>query len=289
VGDTGDEPAPVFVRVETVTPKGEMMSIVTRDTEWAHFARWGYVRIPAALPPAFVAQVQDVVWAQLKQRAGVIREDPATWRPDVVPINKTVIDQAAGVEIGQRLTEAVDHLLGVDQWRPLNTLGGLLLTMPGGSPETWNVPTTGWHMDNDPRNYRGKVDKLMLFTFYSAVQPQGGGTLILSGSPRLLEQYMGTQEADCIPGPATFLEQIANWHPWLGELTGRRSVPNRTPEEWLGPVVDVHGTSVQVVELTGEPGDAVLCHPSMLHAVSPNSLATPRIMRRTSFRRRRSS
>lgn len=265
------------------------MNGVREDTELAHFARCGYIRIPAALPPAFVARVQDVVWAQLKQRGGVLREDPTTWPSDWVGINKKLIDQVAGVEIGQRLTAAVDHILGVAQWRPLDTLGGLLLTMPGGEPKTWNVPTTGWHLDNDPRNYRGQVDKLMLFTFYSSVQPQGGGTLILSGSPRALEQYMGTQEAGSVPGPAAFLEQIADWHPWLGELTGRRSVPNRTPEEWLGSVVDVHGTPVQVVELTGEPGDAVLCHPSMLHAGSPNSLAAPRIMRRTSFRRRRSS
>jgi hypothetical protein len=180
------EIAPAYAANDT---DGEMMNVVRGDTELAHFARCGYVRIPAALPPAFVARVQDAVWTQLKQRAGVLREDPTTWRPDWAGINKKLIDQVAGVEIGQRLTKAVDQILGVDQWRPLNTLGGLLLTMPGGSPEAWNVPTTGWHLDNDPRSYRKQVDELMLFTFYSSVQPQGGGTLILSGSPHLLEQY----------------------------------------------------------------------------------------------------
>jgi hypothetical protein len=263
------------------------MNVMRGDTEPAHFARCGYVRIPAALPPAFVARVQDVVWEQLKQRAGVSREDPATWQADWVGINKDLIDAAAGVEIGRRLTEAVDDLLGVGRWRPLKTLGGLLLTMPGGTPEAWNVPTTGWHVDNDPLRYRNRVDELMLFTFYSSVQPQGGGTLILSGSPRLLEQYSKVQEAGGVPGSAAWMERFADWHPWLAELMGRHSVPTRTPEEWMGAAVDVHGTAVQVVELTGEPGDAVLCHPMILHAASPNCRPTPRMMRRTSFRRRR--
>lgn len=276
-----------FVRAETATPKGEMMKVVREDTDLAHFARCGYVRIPAALPPAFIARIEDVVWAQLKQRAGVLRENPTTWPADGVGINKKLIDAVAGVEIGQRLTAAVDHLLGVGQWRPLKTLGGLLLTMPGGTPKAWNVPTTGWHVDNDPLRYRNQVDELMLFTFYSSVQPQGGGTLILSGSPRLLEQYARGEEVGCVPGPSPLLERIADWHPWLAELMGRQSVPTRTPEEWMGTVVDVHGTGVQVVELTGEPGDAVLCHPLMLHTSSPNCRPTPRMMRRTSFRRRR--
>jgi hypothetical protein len=263
------------------------MNVVREDTDLAHFARCGYVRIPAALPPAFVARVQDVVWAQLKQRAGVLREEPATWPADWVGINKDLIDAVAGVEIGRRLTEAVDDLLGVSQWRPLKTLGGLLLTMPGGTPKAWNVPTTGWHVDNDPLRYRNQVDELMLFTFYSSVQPRGGGTLILSGSPRLLEQYSMVQEAGGVPGSAAWLERFADWHPWLAELMGRKSVPTRTSEEWLGTAVDVHGTVVQVVELTGEPGDAVLCHPMILHAASPNCRPTPRMMRRTNFRRRR--
>jgi hypothetical protein len=43
-----------------------------------------------------------------------------------------------------------------------------------------------------------------------------------------------------------------------------------------GAVIDrVH---VRVEELTGEPRDAVIMHPRLLHAVAPNSLHTPRMM-----------
>jgi hypothetical protein len=34
-----------------------------------------------------------------------------------------------------------------------------------------------------------------------------------------------------------------------------------------------------VVELTGEPGDMVFCHPVMVHCVNPNRGARPRFMR----------
>jgi ectoine hydroxylase-related dioxygenase (phytanoyl-CoA dioxygenase family) len=42
---------------------------------------------------------------------------------------------------------------------------------------------------------------------------------------------------------------------------------------------EVHGIPVRVVELTGEPGDMVFCHPTIVHCVSPNRGAQPRLMR----------
>jgi hypothetical protein len=35
---------------------------------------------------------------------------------------------------------------------------------------------------------------------------------------------------------------------------------------------------VRVCEMLGEPGDLLLMHPLMLHAPTPNVLATPRMM-----------
>ncbi|HEY1620042.1 MAG TPA: hypothetical protein VGG25_20630 [Streptosporangiaceae bacterium] len=41
----------------------------------------------------------------------------------------------------------------------------------------------------------------------------------------------------------------------------------------------VQGVPLRVVELTGEPGDMVFCHPVMLHSVAPNRGTRPRFMR----------
>jgi hypothetical protein len=41
----------------------------------------------------------------------------------------------------------------------------------------------------------------------------------------------------------------------------------------------VEGVPLRVVELTGEPGDMVFCHPATVHCVAPNRGARPRFMR----------
>jgi hypothetical protein len=41
---------------------------------------------------------------------------------------------------------------------------------------------------------------------------------------------------------------------------------------------DADGIPVRVAELTGQPGDAVLAHPWVLHSHSPNASGYPRIM-----------
>jgi hypothetical protein len=254
-----------------------------------HFAEQGYVRIPSALSPAFVERVQSAIWGQLQAQYGVTKEAPHTWRQHGL-INKDVIDRAAGVEVGPRLVGAVNQLLGEGRWRPLRTLGGLLVTFPNETPQPWER-AFDWHFDNDPHAYLDGVTELMLFTFYSSVGPRGGGTLCLAGSPRLVERYIAATAATGIADGLTLTDALTDgltkWHPWLAEMLrcGEAGFPSTAT--LMESAVDVHGVSVRIIELTGEPSDAVLCHPAMLHAVSANSSPQPRIMRRTNFRRRR--
>ena len=46
----------------------------------------------------------------------------------------------------------------------------------------------------------------------------------------------------------------------------------------MGWATDIDGIPARVVELVGEPGDAVICHPSLLHAASMNCTDAPRFM-----------
>ncbi|MGH3151465.1 MAG: hypothetical protein ACRDOB_12160 [Streptosporangiaceae bacterium] len=41
----------------------------------------------------------------------------------------------------------------------------------------------------------------------------------------------------------------------------------------------VEGVPLRMVELTGEPGDMVFCHPVMVHCAAPNRGTRPRFMR----------
>ncbi len=251
-----------------------------------HFAEKGYVCIPAALPCAFVADVQTVVWDQLEKKYGIVREDMATWSHGGRGIKKEILDKAVGKVITPRLIGAVNQILGEGQWRPIKTLGGLLLTMPAPASETWER-VFDWHCDNDPRTYLDGMDELMLFTFYSHVEAHGGGTLILSGSPRLIEHYLLTHDTNTLSAVDVIKNGLSQWHPLLSELMESSPDKRRSTEALMETAFDIHGVSVQVVELIGSPGDALLCHPAMLHAVSKNCASMPRIMRRTNFRRKR--
>jgi hypothetical protein len=259
---------------------------VLSSNDLAHFADQGFVRVIDALPTPFVAKVQTAIWDQLHAQYGIARQDPTTWRPGWCGINKKIIDSAVGSEITPRLVAAIDQLLGAAQWRPVKTLGGLLLTMPEPEHTPWD-PALDWHFDNDPRAYLGRVDELMLFTFFSSVRPRGGGTVVLAGSPRLVERYL----VACADGSVTdTLPQtagLAAWHPWLEEIMSSRPSDARSTAMLMEEPVEVDGVPLQIVELMGEPGDAVLCHPAVLHAVSMNCSTIPRFMRRTNVRRKR--
>jgi hypothetical protein len=66
-------------------------------------------------------------------------------------------------------------------------------------------------------------------------------------------------------------------HGWFKDLT-RDSAGDRI-QRFMGIDTDIDGIAVRVVELTGRAGDAVLCHPWLVHTSSPNALNEPRLMR----------
>ena len=259
---------------------------VLSSNDLAHFADQGFVRVTDALPTPFVAKVQTVIWDQLHAQYGIVRQDPTTWRPGWCGINKKIIDSAVDTDITPRLVAAIDQLLGAAQWRPMKTLGGLLLTMPEAEDTPWDRAHE-WHFDNDPRAYLAGVDELMLFTFFSSVQPRGGGTLVLAGSPRLVERHLAAGAEDSVTDTFPQGADLAAWYPWLAEIMSRRLSDARSTATLMEGSVEVDGVPLQIVELTGEPGDAVLCHPALLHTVSMNCSTIPRFMRRTNVRRKR--
>ena len=42
---------------------------------------------------------------------------------------------------------------------------------------------------------------------------------------------------------------------------------------------EIDGIRLLAVELSGQPGDMVFCHPTIVHCVSPNCGTSPRMMR----------
>ena len=62
-------------------------------------------------------------------------------------------------------------------------------------------------------------------------------------------------------------------------LTGQAPSPADRIAAFMDEETTVEGVPIRVVELTGEPGDMVFCHPVMVHCRAQNRGARPRFMR----------
>jgi hypothetical protein len=142
------------------------------------------------------------------------------------------------------------------------------------------VPARHWHWDSPCELHLDRLRGLFVVSFIGSVAPRGGGTLILSGSPRLLTQQQRQISPSQRHGSIVALrERFHLSHPWLMALTGQASSPPDRTAAFMDRETVVDGVPLRVVELTGEPGDMVLCHPSMVHCAAANRGTRPRFMR----------
>jgi hypothetical protein len=223
------------------------------------FDRDGVVRVAGAIAPPDVAAMRDCVREriaplELVEIAGALR--PARGiELDLWAIGR----EPALAPLPGALAGAVDRVFGPGVWAQVEgELGGL--AMPNlpcrGAP--WSVCEAAWHVDEPtPAGHEpGRV--LLAFAYLDLVEPGGGATVALAGSPRRLAIL-----AEQLAAPATTdaaLAALAREEPWLADLIR--------------------------LELTGDPGDIVLMDPRCLHTTSANVSSRPRLtMRMTCMRR----
>jgi Phytanoyl-CoA dioxygenase (PhyH) len=243
----------------------------------------GFVRLPAAFDPTAALAMQDFMWEYLTKQ-GIHREDRSTWSQPRA-MNKTSENHIYDAIAGDRLVSAADQLLGVGTWKIPKSWGAFLITFPPPNPPPWNVTHVNWHWDGDCWSHLEQWKGLFIFTFFSSVRPRGGGTLVATGTHRLLSRFV-----QALPDARKFSHSKLRpkfWasHPWLTALAKPASEGEDRIARFMDRATDIDGISARVVELTGEPGDAVICHPSLLHAASHNGSDVPRFMRVKDLRR----
>ena len=140
----------------------------------------------------------------------------------------------------------------------------MLLTLP--NADAWTLPHGIWHLDL-PRLPRPGIPGLQAFAFLDAVPPGGGGTLVVRGSHRLLNDRSFARSKQ--------VKRLLKREPWFAALM-RRGEGDR--QRFLDAPAEVRGVPVQVVELHGKPGDVVLTDLRLLHTIAPNASAAPRLM-----------
>jgi hypothetical protein len=254
----------------------QLTTLTSADIQ--RFERDGYVVVRQAFSSADALAMERQWWQELQDAHGIRRDDRSSWHQLRGDLKAAKRDPAQAAILTGRVRGVLDDLLGSDAWSPPRDWGRPLITFP--EPGTWAVPAGLWHWDNPGELHLDHPKALFVVSFIGPVAPAGGGTLILSGSPRLLiEQERRIPAGQRRGSIARARERFHRSHPWLMALTGQAPSPADRTAAFMDRETIVDGVPLRVVELTGEPGDMVFCHPVMVHCVAPNRGTRPRFMR----------
>ncbi len=230
------------------------------------FERQGLLRLEGLLDAEAVRQAREAVLRPF-EKAGLWRD--GAWRLDDAGTTlwPKVDNRCPPVEAliqEPAVRAAVEGLLegrAID-WT-LHKRPQIMVTKP--NTDRWTLPT-GWHADS-PRLASGESLGVQLFACLDTVEPQGGGTLAVSGSHRLVDEGRFLRTADI----TARLRREA----FLNSLFAGALSPGEDGGLPKGAAGDV---DLEVVELTGAPGDAWLMDLRLLHSAAPNASARPRMM-----------
>jgi len=246
----------------------------------AAFEEVGHLRLHEVFSREVALQLQGNMWVELRKDFGIERDDRNTWYQPRRSLRGAKWDPLQRAIATEPLVGAIDALLGPVRWHVPTNWGVVLVTFPDRTQGEWILPTSGWHYDFDLRDNATSLSGLFVFTFFSTVGPRGGGTLIVEGSHRLLRRFGEELSPDERPGDhRRFRRRFLQHDPWLKALAGAGPGPKDRIGYFMRETQEVRGIPVRVTVLTGQPGDAVLCHPLILHVGAPNGSDNPRFMR----------
>ena len=243
------------------------------------FDRVGVLRLLGFYPAADIAGMADRLWADLEHRYGAIRRRPETWTVVRGAQFQAVERAGAFAALGsQPLFDLADALLGPGAWEKPRRWGHPLVTFPSAA---WDLPRVMWHLDYPAEGPDSPPPAMRGFVFLEPVRPHGGGTLVVTGSHRVVMD-LAAGEARPVAS-AKMRERLKAADPWFARLW---ATPGEAVRGLLGETAQVRGVDVAVEEMTGEAGDLILMHPLVLHGLSHNALDRPRMMLVQSLGRR---
>jgi hypothetical protein len=240
----------------------------------AHFREFGWLRVAGAFDAEAARAMRDSVWRALGNM-GIYQDRPSTWTAErpahLQHLKDDPVFQRLGSDI---LLSVIDTILeGVPYKRPKNW-GALFLAFPGSTP--WHIPTGGWHIDAYYASPLLPMRSVKTFALIGDVAERGGGTLMVSGSHRLVSTWF--QENPPSRGARSAqMRRLLRRHSYLRDLQNPGDEGERI-ERFMRRVEDVDGIPLQVVEAIGKAGDVILVHPLVMHAAAPNNTTEPRFM-----------
>lgn len=234
------------------------------DVQQRAFRDRGVVKLPGLIPRRTLAPAQEMVYAKLAQ-AGALRQNAGNIEPaQLKQLRKACANAKAFQNLLTPAVLSVAQELVADATRAMTPKMQLLYTPPNAA--TWHVPHNIWHLDT-PRLGSEAPPGVQVFAFLDDVPPQGGGTLVVAGSHRLLNDhgFVSSKSVKRRLGRESFFRSLMDAH-----------APDR--ECFLTRQGNVGGVPVQVVELHGEAGDVYFADLRLLHTLAPNATPRPRLM-----------
>ncbi|WP_067170155.1 phytanoyl-CoA dioxygenase family protein [Microtetraspora niveoalba] len=211
------------------------------------FAADGFLKVEEAFPRETGERAQALLW----KRLGLAPDRPEEWTRPVVWLEPSGEGALGEVTRGDRLTTALDLLIGPGGWAPRPFIGMTPVRFP--HPE--DSGDTGWHIDQNRPGPDGAwgvatgwSHTFLLLLLFSEVGPDDAPTRIRVGSHRDTARVLEPYGEEGVP----FFES----GPILDEATAHR------PEALA----------------TGLPGDAFICHPLLVHAAQRHRGTRPRFM-----------
>lgn len=224
-------------------------SLALSPADIEQFVEEGYTILRRAVEPKKFEKVLDWVWEQ----TGCKKDDPATWTKSRIHVQKTLTSpEVDEIWRSPRLIEAIDQLLTAGRWHAPNFLGWWPVLFPGFDAPPWKPPVAGWHVDGQQFHHHvNSKDQGILPIFVATdIAPGGGGTAILPGSHKHVARLL----ASAVPHGIAYSTLNATLQPYVQSRIN------------------------DVIEARANKGDVILTHPFMLHAVSPNTGPSVRII-----------
>lgn len=240
------------------------------------FEATGVVRLEAAFTSDEASAMREAVWNHAERKGGLRRDDPSTWPQGWAGFNwkglrrSSVFDPLTN---NSAIRTAFDAIFGVAGWQHPAPGAQILFTLP--RPGPWALPDS-WHMDCGFERPTWPTFAVKAFAFFDDVGPRGGGTMVLSGTHRLVDRYRELLPPNTGGGKENWRRFLKSDR-WLSQLLYGAKRPD-LGRSLVGESHEIEGVPVQVMELTGRPGDIVLTHLHIFHAVSPNTTPQPRQM-----------
>ena len=245
------------------------------------FVKWGFVKIDALIPNEVVDPIREAVldrlcrhgfWGEEGWKAPADAEAEMKLRNTIKEISRS--SKSLRPILTERVLSYARDLVSGDEVEMSPPITQFLFTAPrsyvmnhdGRWNGEWEVPRSIWHLDI-PRSRSIGPPGPEMFTFLNKVEPKGGGTLLLAGSHRLLN------DVDYLSSKG--VKRKLKRHAYFRELTGKGDGDR---SRFLEEIGDIDNVPVKVGELTGDPGDVYFVDLRLLHSLGANTSDQPRMM-----------